>query len=211
LGDRANERRVPVPVPGELPGDQVRNNLGVGFRERDDTFSLQHPAQAEIVADDAVVDDRDFTVIGEMGVSVSECDSAVGRPACVTESDGRVGETGEPPGRQRLCGAPKVFDSEDAVSCAQGEPTRVRAPVFKQSQPLEDAGSRPAPAKVPDYAAHDVFAGEEVVMACTKVREDALEKTFSRTFLRTGEVLRPCLIRMRGLYKAWAATTRLLA
>ena len=131
-------------------GQQVRGDLGVGLGGELDAGGLALGAQRREVLDDAVVDDRDRAVGGQVRVRVAVGRAAVRRPPGVADADGGrrqrlVGEdllqVGQLAGLLRRAQLP-VSDDRDACG--------VVAPVLQPAQALQDRRpGRPADRRIP--------------------------------------------------------------
>src|SRR5690606_17216416 len=80
-----------VAVDRVLAPQEVGGDLGVGLGGEPDAVGLELAAQLPEVLDDAVVDERDASVGGDVGVGVAVGGHAVGRPAGVPDAAGGVG------------------------------------------------------------------------------------------------------------------------
>ena len=67
--------------------EQLRHDLGIGLGLEGDALPDQEFLDLNIVFDDAVVNDRELSVLAHVGVGVGDIRRAVCRPAGVTKAD----------------------------------------------------------------------------------------------------------------------------
>ena len=87
LADAAHGLEQIVVGRGQRAGEQVGDDLGVGLRRHLHTGGLQFVAQFGEVLDDAVVDDRDATVLAQVRVRVAIRRAAMRGPPRVADAD----------------------------------------------------------------------------------------------------------------------------
>ena len=131
---------------------EVREDLGIGVGG--ERVSPQFLAQLLVFLDDAVVDDGDAPVAGEMGMGVGPVDPAVGGPAGVAETDGPLqrppreagGKGGDLPGG--------LLDLEP-LPVHQDDAGGVVAAVLKPPEAVEKDPERLPLSRVTDNSAHE--------------------------------------------------------
>jgi hypothetical protein len=134
-------------------GDQVAEYLGVRLGAESVALGQKEFFDADVVLDDAVVDQRDFPVTADVWVGVCVGDSAMGGPACVANPRG-AGEF-ECPRRLDESFHPASFLGElEAAAVLCGHPRRVIAAIFQTLESLQDDSRGLLFADVSDDAAH---------------------------------------------------------
>ncbi len=124
---------VPVDVAQERGG-----NFGVSLGE--ERHSLAHELQLELgeIFDDAVVNDSQLALIGEMRVRVPVCRSAVGRPARVTDAGQRFRQRVGLEFGNQVAQFARLLAGRNGAVRNDGDACRVVAPVFQAPQSLKD-------------------------------------------------------------------------
>ena len=91
-GDVAERGDQVAPAGAVRAAEEHSGDLGVGFAPEGEALGEELGLQLSVVLDDAVVDDGEPVVIGQVRVGVVVGGSAVGRPAGVPDAGGAVGE-----------------------------------------------------------------------------------------------------------------------
>jgi hypothetical protein len=158
--DDGRQRRGEVGGLLELPGDEVRDDLGVGLRLELDPGGEQLRLEGDVVLDDAVVDERELA--DHVRVRVDVVRRAVRGPPRVADRGGRraqrlrVEHLDEVRELARLLGA-----RQRAVPARERDAGGVVAPVLEASQPLEHDVERTAARILAADVSHDSAHGGE--------------------------------------------------
>lgn len=139
---------------GDLGGQQVRDDLGVGLGGEPDAGVLQLGAEPGEVLDDAVVDDGDPAGLVEVRVGVTVGGRAVRGPPGVTEPGARHRQR---PFLQRLLQVHQLPGPLGRGQRAVGDDRHARGvvtAVFEPAQPLDDDVERWAMSCVSHDPAH---------------------------------------------------------
>ena len=154
--DDGAERGVEVAAGGlVLAAEQDRGGLGVGLAAERVAVGEQLGLDLGEVLDDAVVDDGELVVVGEVRVRVGVGRAAVGRPAGVADAGRAVGERvrGEVVAQHlELAGA--LAHAEVAVAVDDGDARGVVAAVLEPGEAGEEDGLAVARAHVSDDSTH---------------------------------------------------------
>ena len=135
--------------------EQDRGGLGVGLAAERVALRQQVGLDVGEVLDDAVVDDRELVVVGEVRVRVRVGRTAVGRPARVADSGRAVGErVRDQVVAQHLELAGALAHAQLAPAVDDGDTGGVVAPVLEPSEPCEKNGLAVARAHVSDDSTH---------------------------------------------------------
>ena len=170
LHDRAERGDEVAAVRPVLAAEQHRGDLGVGLAAERVALGEQLGLDLGEVLDDAVVDDGELVVVGQVRVGVGVGGAAVRRPAGVADAGGAVGErvrrcrssrrTPSLPARLRMPRSPSRVDDGDARG--------VVAAVLEPRQSGQEDGLALPRAHVSDDSTH-AFNGRRRVMrgVCT--------------------------------------------
>ena len=150
---RVGQRSAPV---GDLAGDQVGDDLGVGVAGELDPVGLELGLQFGEVLDDAVVDDRDPAGRVGVRVRVAVVRRAVRRPAGVPDADRAPGSGSAPAASSlsRFSIRPAFLATCSSPSADHRDPGRVVAAVFQPAQALDHDVEGAPGADIADDAAH---------------------------------------------------------
>ena len=154
--DDGAERGLEVAAGGlVLAAEQDRGGFGVGLAAERVALRQQVGLDLGEVLDDAVVDDGELVVVGEVRVRVRVGRAAVGRPARVADAGRAVGE------RVRRQVVAQHLELAGALAHAQLAPTvddgdtgGVVSPVLESSEAREKDGLAVARAYVSDDSTH---------------------------------------------------------
>ncbi len=153
LGERMPNRVGEVAGVGLL--DQVREGLRVGLGAQLVSALRQPIAQLLEVLDDAVVDDRDVAGAVDVWMGIQVVRAAVGRPAGVSEADGRRGRRIQERRAKVAQLAGSLLDEQVALSRDQRDARGVVAAVLEAGEAFEEDGrglTRPDVADDPTHA-----------------------------------------------------------
>ena len=154
-------------VAGVVGGDQVRDDLGVGFGGKPAALRRETVLERHVVLDDPVDDDVDAIGAIVVGVRVLLADAAVGRPARVADAGRRGAREQRDRGALGLGGAvalpqlglqrgevPDGAHGFDAVLGDHGDPGAVIAAVLQALEAVQQQFARRALADVADDSTH---------------------------------------------------------
>jgi hypothetical protein len=150
-GDLRGSRRCAEGSALELAVDEVRDDLGVGVGEEADALPLELLPHADVVLDDAVVDDGDGP--RGVGVGVDLARAAVGGPAGVADAGG-AGEGALVEGLAEARELAQGANDFNALTIVNGETRRVVAAVLKPAEAVDDDRRRALRTHITDDPAH---------------------------------------------------------
>ena len=119
---------------------QLRDDLAVRFRCELYTLLLEKFPDLQIVFNDAVVYQRDFAVLGHMGVGVDIVRFAVCRPAGMADADRAVHERAVRRLFGQVCEPALAFGDVQHAVLRHADTRRVIAPVLQPRKALEQNG-----------------------------------------------------------------------
>ena len=152
---RVAERLAQVAGRPVLPAEQHGGDLGVGLGLEREALGEQLVLQLGEVLDDAVVDERESTLVAEVRVRVAVGGAAVRRPPGVADAGAAVVQrvrlelVGE---HLQLAGALRGLDG--AVVVDDGHPRRVVATVFEAAQAAHEHVEAVALSDISDDSTH---------------------------------------------------------
>ena len=138
-----------------LAAEQHGGDLGVGLAAEGEAVGEKLVLELAEVLDDAVVDDGELVVVGEVRVRVAVGRAAVGRPAGMADAGGAVGE--RPGGQvvaQHLQLARALAHAQTPVTVDHGDAGGVVAAVLEPREPRDQHGLARARAHVSDDSTH---------------------------------------------------------
>ena len=155
--DDGPERRDEVSGRPVLVAEQHRRDLGVGLGAERVAEAHEVGPQLGEVLDDAVVDDREAVIVGEVRVRVGIRRPAVRRPARVADARRAVGHgVGCQVVAQHLQLAGALAHVEGAALVDDRDAGGVVAAVFEPGEPREEDGLAVPRAHVSDDSTHAV-------------------------------------------------------
>jgi hypothetical protein len=122
---------------GEMVGDQVGDDLGIGPRAEHVAELLELSFEGGIVFDDAVVHQGDFAVASGVGMGVDIIGLAVGRPAGVPDAQRAIDRLFFQQPAQLIDPA-GFFADRDLAAIQHGDARAVVAPVLQAEQPFQN-------------------------------------------------------------------------
>ena len=142
---------------------QVRQDFGIGLRDELHAMLFKAGPQSGVVFDNAVVDERQRSAVGDVRVGVHRCGEAVGGPAGVRDAHRELPallfrqllfQKGVQ--LRHLAG---LLEDLDAFFALQGDSSRIIAPVFQTTQPADQRSDRRrASRSKANYSAHVFFS-----------------------------------------------------
>ena len=147
----------------------MRDNLGIGFRNKFKTLLFKKFAQLEVVFDNTVVYHRKLARTAEMRVRVRVGRLAVRCPPCVSDSD---------VARKCLAASGFLFENRQTPLCLYHielsviqncKPRRVITSVFELFKTLQKNRSRLFVTYISNYSAHKIFLQDIKFQYCTKM------------------------------------------
>ena len=139
--------------------DQMREHLGVGFREEMMTLALKPRAQRAVVFNDAIVHQCDVAALVEVRVCIDLGRRPMGCPTGVRDAGAGAGKP-----FRRPVGACAILQCRhlarslrhrDAITIHHREACRIVATIFKPTQTIDEHLGRLRFANVSDDSAHD--------------------------------------------------------
>src|SRR5438552_2545220 len=135
--------------------DQVRNDFGIGLRDKDMAAGLQLFAQLGEVFDDPVVDHHDPLVAVGGGMGIDHRRATVGSPPGVADAEPALGHLLGQPLDQGVDLGGALHDRGLAVRLVEdGDAGGIIATVLEPLEALHDDGGRRALAQVADDSTH---------------------------------------------------------
>src|SRR5579864_930933 len=139
----------------------MRDDLSIGLGYELVSFLDQLLLQAEIVLDDAIVNDHDFAGAIAVRMRIFFGRAAMSGPACVADAVGALDRLEADHFFQIAQLAFSAADLKPLPVAGNGNASRIVAPIFQAPQSLEDDGNHTFLADVADDAAH----GRNLVVA----------------------------------------------
>ena len=133
--------------------DHVSDDFAVGCRAENVSECLKLLSKADVILDDAIVNDDNFTIAAHVGVRIQIGRFTMRRPPGMTNPDGTFHWIGFNEFRQ-LFHAAGAFANADFVGVLDGDPRAVIAAVLKSAQTIDEKLWRGTKSNIADDATH---------------------------------------------------------